>query len=547
MISDVIKKIPFIALLFIYSNLSAQTKGVVTGSFETNTIIYAHDNYDSYITPDHSYGSNNYLKLDWQKGAWSAGVQAEWHPIPLIGYNEAWRGFGLPEKYVSWSGENIKITLGDFYEQFGSGLIFRAWEDRKLGHNNSIGGVNISGNIKEVLSYKLIYGFPRDYLHSKSRGYKWYRSIYDNYAESNVAGGDFSLSLGKLLGLEDAHLLSLEASVLERIEWNKLDNMKENVIGFKVPDNNFSWSGRLSYYFNNFLFKGEYVAKQKDYYESSLTLKPELRAGNAVVGEVYYGIKGFSVAALFRPMDNMVNKAYRSMQPLESNILNYTPALCRQHSYVLCTLSPYYANTEGEAGGEIDVFYNIPKKSALGGRYGMKLHFNYAGYYSLRKYHPLDKNALLFRDISFDIDKKWNNRFKTILYLNIQEYSLSHGLHKMTQVQNIAVLDMEYMFTKKFAVRGELQYLYSAEGDKDWMYGLLDFSFAPKWSFNIGDMYNSGGSKVHYYMGGISFKKESVMISASYGRNREGMICSGGVCRWQPAYTGGSVSATIIF
>jgi hypothetical protein len=33
----------------------------------------------------------------------------------------------------------------------------------------------------------------------------------------------------------------------------------------------------------------------------------------------------------------------------------------------------------------------------------------------------------------------------------------------------------------------------------------------------------------------------------SYGRNRAGYICSGGVCREMPAYTGGNLAMTLTF
>ena len=108
--------------------------GRFSGSFETNTIFYQDDSKTGAIAPPHHYGSNNYLKLDYQLERFSAGLQVEYYPQPLLdmpgkGLEYLWEGFGinnLTEKFVAWTDRNYSITLGDFYEQFGSGLVLRS-------------------------------------------------------------------------------------------------------------------------------------------------------------------------------------------------------------------------------------------------------------------------------------------------------------------------------------------------------------------------------------------------------------------------------------
>ena len=85
----------------------------------------------------------------------------------------------------------------------------------------------------------------------------------------------------------------------------------------------------------------------------------------------------------------------------------------------------------------------------------------------------------------------------------------------------------------------------SCEGD--WIAALLEFSVAPRWSFFASDMYNAGMTKIHYYSGGVSYSRSRTRIQLSYGRNRAGYICSGGVCRYSPAYTGVNLLITTSF
>ena len=122
----------------------SRSKGFLTGSFETNTHLYHEDMKTSATVPDGNFGSNNYLKLDYYHNRFSAGAQMEVYGPSLVGYSSDLKGAGLTNYYVNWSDDSFSITAGTFYEQFGSGLLFRSWEDRALGLNNAVMGARIS-------------------------------------------------------------------------------------------------------------------------------------------------------------------------------------------------------------------------------------------------------------------------------------------------------------------------------------------------------------------------------------------------------------------
>src|SRR5699024_10725107 len=60
--------------------------GYLTGSFETNTIYYKNDSKADSKSPEDHFGSNNYLKLDYYRGKFAAGVQLEAYEPVLAGY-----------------------------------------------------------------------------------------------------------------------------------------------------------------------------------------------------------------------------------------------------------------------------------------------------------------------------------------------------------------------------------------------------------------------------------------------------------------------------
>ena len=62
---------------------------------------------------------------------------------PILGYPGRFRGSGVGYRYASYAKENFEVTLGNFYEQFGSGLLLRAYEERQLGIDNALDGFRL--------------------------------------------------------------------------------------------------------------------------------------------------------------------------------------------------------------------------------------------------------------------------------------------------------------------------------------------------------------------------------------------------------------------
>lgn len=530
------------------------SNGILKGSFESNTNIYINDSRINANAPKNPIASNNYLKLDYTLGKFATGIQIEYYPQTLQGYPRELQGFGIPTKYLSWTDKKISLTVGDFFEQFGSGLIFRSWEDRQLGISNSIGGVKAAFNLLDnAVNGKVFYGAPRYYLRSEGMGYKTFDNVFNPYSSTRLTGADISVSLMQLLNPTTAHSLFIEGSVINRHEKDIPQDLKllAKTYDFSIPNDVLSFSGRISYNFKGFSIKGEYVHKANDFYAEYIAHGEgyKLKQGNAQFIETNYIGKNISLSATFRRLDNMSNRMFRTAQNVSTgNTLNYLPALCQQQTYMLAALNPYTPNPDGETGGQIDAYYHVKKGTALGGKYGMKIHASASLIYSnpnVLSYH--NKHRLAYRDLTIDIEKKWNKNLKTIFFASIQESSPTHGNKVPTDAQNVFVLDALYKFSSSTSLRTELQYLYSEELTKDWMAGLLELNLAPYWSFFISDMFNHGSSKTHYYSGGISYSNSQIRITGSYGRNREGMICSGGVCRWQPAYTGGNILFSFFF
>jgi hypothetical protein len=154
------------------------------------------------------------------------------------------------------------------------------------------------------------------------------------------------------------------------------------------------------------------------------------------------------------------------------------------------------------------------------------------------------------------MEKKLSKTWKlTAMYMN-QQYNKtviegSGGIIKC----NIGVLDAKWQPSNRFAVRAEAQYLQTKQDEGDWTFGLLEFSIQPGWMFTISDQWNNGDSSIstgedshnHYVNGSVVYSYKAHRLQVGYGRKRQGMDCTGGVCRAVPASRGFSLAYNYSF
>ena len=517
--------------LSLVGTLSAQISlgekgGVISGSLESNNIVYFNDKALSTPAPEGNFGSNDYIKVDYTIDRFSAGIQVESYLPALQGYEIG--NYGDPYKvlipmvYAQWQDKSYSVTIGNLFDQFGNGLIFRSFEDRQLGFNNTLLGARVTANIGNYVAVKALYGRPR---------------LYTNYKSCWTGGADLSLSLGDMFGMQQGSLF-VEGSYTNRIDDQIGTPAAENLLNM--------YSARVNMDLAGVTLRGEYAAKGID--KSNGNYK-----GQAIYGEIGYANGGFSFTAMGRMLEKMGTKLAFDGNGT-GNTLNYLPALTRQYTYMLANLNPYQVNIDGEIGGQADFYYTY-RSSSNRYRY-WNIHANYSTYYTLHGTKANNgKRELLWQDINVDVERQWGKKFKTTFLYSFQEWNQHYNSYR-TYVSNIFVADVQYKFNRKHSLRAEAQYLLSGEYEGDWVAGLVEYNFAPKWSFFVSDMYNHGrtdsngvykGTKKNYYSIGGSFTIQSTRIQLSYGRNRAGFICSGGVCRYSPEYNGINIAITSSF
>lgn len=554
-----ISAILFLALIPVLASGQSKDWGRVSASLESTHHMYVADQPNGFdpsnlmqLSEDGIYATNNYLKVDYYKGRLSAGTQLEGYFPSTVGYPFPTNKFSLSNLYVSWRDDSYSVIAGTFYEQLGSGLLFRSWEDRALGLNNAMLGARATYNWGDKITARAFWGIPRL---GKLSEYGLMMGMQEGFFglglahDVNVTGADLSVSLSDFLDW-NALSLSLEASVI-----NKHEALSDALLALGCRSNNVGWSARANLESDGFYAKAEYVDAGTQLVNQFF----KAERGNAQLVELGYNSRGLGVSFTGRRLERMTQQIQTAnlMYASAANVMSYCPAMTTQYTYMLTAHHPY--NPEigtnklraGEIGGQLDAFYNFRRGTKIGGKRGMKVHANFSSYFALNETGGVKGGERLITDFSFDVERQWTKKFKTTFLYSFQDYDKHEKNYASAEVyigkSHIVVADLLYKWNPKFSTRLELQYLSSDDYQKDWMAALLEVSLAPHWSVFASDMYNHGDSNLHYYNAGLSYVYGKVRVAAGYGRYRAGFICSGGVCREIPAYTGANLTLTASF
>lgn len=484
--------------------------------------------------------TNSYLKADYSIGNLNFTTQLEiYESKALLNYSSDLKGIdiGIIQANYQNNKRNLEITTGHFYEQFGSGLILRSWEDRQIGINNALLGGKIKYSPTEGINTTLLAGKQRI-------------GMGLDLSKSTLYGVDVQTDLSKLSSWNNTDI-SLGFSYI-----GKYENLEKEYTLLPKMVNLFS--GRINFSKGNFYTNAEYAYKTKDaLVEYGIINQESQNTGNALLLNFGYSKKGLGTDITLRRLENMNSYSETRLAGniYNTGILNYLPALTKQYDYALQNIYIYQAQSNlsfdplqkaGEIGGQIDLFYKIKKGSVLGGKYGIDLALNGSYWAGLngefdilnRSYHTtfLDFGKKYYQDIGLEIKKKWSKKWSSIFsYLN-QFYNKKYIEETTGKVKtNIAVAETTYKINRKKSIRMDLQHLWSNSDTKNWMGGTLEFNFTPHFSIYAHDIYNYGNDntlkQIHYYNFGSNFTKNSTRIGVQYGRQRGGLLCVGGVCR----------------
>ncbi len=535
-------------------------KSEVHGSFEFDGAYYLPDDAlgitDSAIN-GRNFAFNGFGKINYTLGRFSAGLRYEAYLPPIAGFDSRLEGQGFPYIWAKYTAEKFTFTVGSFYEQFGMGLALRSYEEWTLGYDNVINGARITYEPVKGFQMKAVYGVQR-----------FYWSKWKPNTRGIVKGFDAEVDFNQMIkSMENSKFrLSIGGSAVSKYQ-------ADNDPIYKLPKNVSNLAGRFTMGIGNFIFSSEYAWKVND---PSTINNYIYKNGEAFVLTMSYSTKGFGFFGMFKRLDNM---SYKSDRTVTANALdiNFLPPNTEIHNYMLTAMYPYATQPNGEIGFQLQINYKIPRKSKLGGKYGTGIMINYSQVNNIHREQVNDTTPVsdlkwesgtlgwtspffkfgkpvFWQDLNVKIDKKFSKKFKAIFMYMYQTYDISvlQGHPEAATIYaNIGVVEMTYKFDSKNALRWEVQGFWSQQDKGNWLAALLEYTISPNWFFAISDQFNYNNpetnKEIHYYNVAFGYTLRTTRIALTYGRQREGIVCVGGVCRAVPAANGFTVTITSSF
>ena len=521
---------------------AAKAQGTLSGDLQMNYNFYQRDSAIGAYTPplyDHYLnGGEGWLSLRYNYKGFTAFARVDaFQNSNLYNPNIATTAFGIGAFSLSKEVKGLTITGGYIYDQIGSGILFRSYEDRGLLIDNALVGLHLKYNLMDKVTLKAFGGQQKMLQEGSVTGR--YKPVIKGFN----AEGDFNVG-------KKAHILPGVGVLNRTLDDDNYTIVKANItaqgdsLQFVPRYNMYAFTayntltiGGLSWY-----VEGAYKTHEAIFKADNLLHD---QSGTVFYSTLGYAKKGLAINLTGKRTENfqmrtspneasLVNSAFLNWQPLVQRIrpqrliARYTPA----------------TQDLSEISGNVDVLYSPNEK--------LDVTLNYA------HINMLDDTKLyreLYGDIQYRTDGHWNvNGGIQYMEYNINLYRTDPNQSMVFAITPFA--EATYRITPKKSIRLEGEYQHTEQDLGSWAYLLLEYTIAPKWSFTLADMYNTDprvngvktGEKGHHYPYVLAaFTQGPNRFTFAYVKQTAGINCAGGVCRYEPAFSGFKVGVTSSF
>ena len=531
-----------------YSQDTEPERGVFSGSIETNFNYFQKDSligainipqYDRLLT-----GGEMWLNLNYSIKGYDMGVRFDMFQNsnllnPLGSYSDQ----GIGRWFIKRTQDKLTLEAGYLYDQIGSGIIYQAYEVRPQLIDNALYGGAVSYQLMENLKLKAFTGKHKQQF-STIEG-----SIRGAYAEGFYSLGKEGspISLAPGIGV-------VNRTTGEGVIRNILDVMKFYLTEDQVlPEYNTyltTFYNTLSY--KNITWYAEVAHKSEEVFFDADAIKQEFNAaptfGKYVKksGNVYYSSIGYTIGGLGLTLEGKrtENFDFRADPTLRLNLglVNFIPPMNRLNTYRLTTRYNPATQLLSEQAYQVDVSYKFNKSWST--------NLNYSNIQKLDGTQLYDEKLI---EVTYKQKRKW----QLTGGLQLQEYNQDiyeskPGVPMLNTVT--PYLDFLYKISRKKSIRFESQYMITDQDFGSWAYGLLEVGLAPHWLFELSGMYNVSPNvnkneipnnpetgekrKILYPTLGAVYINKGNRFSLRYVKQVQGVVCNGGICRLEPAFSG---------
>ena len=527
--------ISLLLLIGFGSAVKAQEKGTLHGDFQGNASFYDYDSKIGTYTQVYKKqlsSAESWLLLNYKYQGYTFTMRYDlYNNSPLWVPTEAYSKQGLGFYSVSKDFDKVNITVGSFYDQFGTGISFRAFEDRTIGLDYAIQGVRVKYNPSDSLRIKAFSGvqkFRFDIHPQVIKGINVERTwgIGKVGMESGVSAVNRTL---------DDDIINQLASSINGLPEGQRFVPKYNVYVYDVYN---------TFKYKNFSLFGQFAYKTKETIVQEVSFndfQTRNKDGYVIYSGLNYSTQGFGMNLQYKKIETFVFRT-DPYQTLNLGLITYLPPLSKQHSFRLPARYGISSRDQGEQGvqGELTISPADHDNITIAGAYII---------------NPINQNKELYREYYIDYNKKYNKYIRQIIgiqYLHYDQrfYQAKADAPMVKAFTPFTELSIKLDKTLRKSIRIEAQYMFTRQDVGDFAVGVLEFNYAPHYSFSVTDMVNTRpltGNVVHYptFFGSYSYKQ--TRVTAGYIKQVSGVVCTGGVCRLEPAFSGFKIGMTTNF
>ena len=522
--------------LFCYLTLgtfSVFSQGSFFGGLQLNSYFYVRDSAIGAAGTPHydnlKSSTDGWLNLDYtnDKYLFDLGIRLDMFNnsnlhTPGLPYSD----IGIGNFYIKKRGEKYQITGGYFYDQFGSGIAFRAYEDRTLGIDNAVLGVHVQVDPVENLRIKAFTGVQKNRL--------------DLFKPVIIGlNTEYDIPIGEKIRLLPG------ASVVNRtLDESTMDLIVSTIESYEpesrfVPKyNSYVFGGYNTLAIGSFSWYFEAAGKTKEAIANDISYDSLVnRSGYVIYSTLNFGVSRFGTTLQFKRTENFPFRVSPFPGPAAfEGVINFIPPVNRQNSLRLpARYNPSSQELEELAySGDVN-FSPIAKKLTVNLNYSESRDFD----------HEL-KFREFFGNVELKFQKEWKGT-AGLQYVQYDQFFYQRDSYGDYRLVNAITPFAEFIWkvNRKHSFTFDLQTQFTDEDFGSWIYGSVEYSIAPWFSFALSDLYNYDPNqespvpdKVHYYQFFSSFTYDSHVLTLAYARQVAGIVCTGGICRYEPAFSG---------
>ena len=541
------------------SQLYAQNQGRISGGFQSTANLFLRDSLigaDNIAQYDNEFlGAESWLDLQYSVSGFTAGVRFDlFNNSNLRNPNSSYTDQGLGRYFISKEVGNLEVTAGHIYDQIGSGIIYRAYEARPQLIDNALLGVRGVYKLSDNWKLKAFTGRQK--------------ILFETYSPT-VRG--FSLDGFAQLGKEKKVSVAPGFGFLNRTLSDEVVNKMVGILTSYDDEDRFdlAYNVYMGSFYNTlnigpFVWYTEAAYKGGDSYFDPNAIKDASKASSSIGkyvkndGTVFYNSISYAGNGLGITLEGKRTQNFniRVDPTLRTNqgLIHFIPPMNRQNSYRLTTRYQPATQDLSELAFQADVQYRIKK--------------NLSASVNVSNITDLDNN-LLYRELYTEVVYKYERKWQMTGGVQVQRYNqeIYEVKPEVPIVETfVPYMDFLYKISRKKSIRTELQYMSTGEDSKgvkhdygDWLFAQVELALAPHWSFTVSDMYNAVPGKnsptdangeslaLHYPRVDVFYVNKSNRYSLSYIKQVEGIVCTGGICRLEPAFSGVRLTVSSTF